>query len=504
MKNQMITQFGRNGFLGAITALPRFYVAQGGRSLAVIALATAQLLASQTSLVAQTAASTGNDVKPAKIEDKGLQKPAWLTELSVGVRESHDDNVYLGGADKEFLPATYKVPDGSVAAVEGHGSFFTTISPKIGVDFAKLLDANSALQTLSLSYAPDIVRYGDASTENYTAHRLGAAVKGNADALSFKLDEGFTYIDGSDLGPTYPGSLLSAYGTGYLRERRKQWQDRTTFTLQYDQEAWFLRPTASLLDYNLLTKQLAGITGYQNYADRYDANGGADLGYKVDKDLAVTLGYRYGHQYQEKYSAEIDSFGQTSSSDYQRLLLGFEGKTFSWLDAKVQAGPDFRQYTDAAPVNDRNPTKFYGEATLAATPSKSDTITFNYRQWQWVSSTGKVPYYDSNFDLGYKRKLTDQLSGNLGARLQSSDYNSGDSYSGTTAKPVVTQNQRNDWFYTFSAGLKYAFTASLSADIAYAANLARNEQDGLPASQLPESKREFNDQIASVGVQYKF
>ena len=451
-----------------------------------------------------TVQADGAATSPKPLTNGGIQKPAWLTDLSVGIREGYDDNVYLGGADKQYLPAKYTVPAGSVAAVEGHESFVTTLSPKVGVDFAKGLGKQSILQVLSLSYAPDIVRYSDASTEDYTAHRLAAAIKGKVDDLSFKLDEGFTYIDGSKYGPTYPGGFSSAYASGVLRERRDQTQDRATAALQYDQEAWFLRPTASLLYYDLNTKQLAGVTGYQNYADRYDVNGGADLGYKAQKDLALTLGYRYGHQEQDKFPAKVDPFGLASDSDYQRVLLGLEGKPLSWLDAKVQAGPDFRKYADTAPVSDDSPTKYYGEATLAATPTKADTVTFNYRQWQWVSSTGKVPYYDSNFDLAYKRKLTAQLSGNIGARLQSSDYTSGNTISGTAAKPVATTNLRNDWYYTFSTGLKYAFTASLSADLAYAINLARNEQDGLPAAQSPESKREFNDQIASVGVQYKF
>jgi hypothetical protein len=56
--------------------------------------------------------------------------------------------------------------------------------------------------------------------------------------------------------------------------------------------------------------------------------------------------------------------------------------------------------------------------------------------------------------------------------------------------------------------LQYVFTANLSADITYTANLARNAEDlqdiaKNSASYLPATKREFNDQIISVGLLFK-
>ena len=431
------------------------------------------------------------------------KQAAWLTGVSVGIKESYDDNVFLGGADKPFLPAKYTVPGGSVAALKNVDSFVTTLSPRLGVNVAPLLGDQTMLQVLSLVYSPDFVTYHDASSESYNAQRLAATISGSRDAFSFKLENGFTYIDGSEFGPTYPGAFNSALATSAVRERRDQIQDRSTVVLRYDQDSWFVRPTGSLLDYDLRTTQLAGITGYQNYVDRYDVNGGADLGYKLDHDLAVTLGYRIGAQYQETFSTAIDPFGQTSSSDYQRLLMGVEGKLTSWLDVKVQAGPDFRSYTDAAPVNNHNPTRYYGEGALIATPTKNDTLSLNYRQWQWVSSTGKVPYFDSLYDLTYRRKLSETWSGNLGAGVRTFDYTSGESLSGTATKPVASTNLRNDWLYTLTAGLRYVFSDNVSADLCYSIDLARNAQLGLPDAQRPESKREFDRQIVSLGVQYK-
>jgi hypothetical protein len=58
------------------------------------------------------------------------------------------------------------------------------------------------------------------------AHRLLAAVKGNAGSATLAGDNNFTYVDGSGMGPVYPGGLLSAFATVADRERRKQIQDQ--------------------------------------------------------------------------------------------------------------------------------------------------------------------------------------------------------------------------------------------------------------------------------------
>jgi hypothetical protein len=419
--------------------------------------------------------------------------------LSLGVKESYDDNVYLSGVG-QHLAAGKIVPDGGILARQDHSSFVTTVSPKVGINFAPLLGDQKVLQALTFAYAPDFVTYHSADTESYNAHRLSATVKGQVDDFSFSLENGLNYIDGSKYGASYPGGL-SAYGTGILRERREQYQDRNNLTLKYDQEKWFVRPTASLLNYNLNLRQLPGspYTGYQNYADRYDVNGGADVGYKLATNLAVTLGYRDGAQYQQKFSAAIDPHGESASSDYQRVLLGLEGKPVSWLDVKLQGGPDFRHYGDAAPVSDYNPTTYYGEAVVTATLSKQDTVSVNYRQWQWVSSTGKVPYFDSTYDLNYKHKFNDKLSANVEGRLLGSDYTSGRTLNHDINAGV---NSRNDLFYTASAGLQYSFNPNFSANLAYSYDLARNGQPGLAADAVPP--REFDHQLISLGVSFKY
>jgi len=440
-------------------------------------------------LIGLTLFSASTDPVPAQ-NLSTTNKPAWLTDLSLSVKESYDDNVFLSGVDPKYLPASYNVPAGSVAALENRGSWVTTFSPKLGFDLAPLLGDRQTLKVLSLVYSPDFVIYHDDPTESYDAHRFATSVKAGLGDFSASVDNGFTYIHGSEIGVYYPGALFSAIGIGAPRERREQIQDRATVNFQYDQDKWFVRPTASLIDYDLMT-ELLNVTGYQNYSSRYDLNGGADFGYKILPQFAATVGYRYGHQYQEQFN-----FLQYSSpSDYQRVLLGLEGKPWNWLDLKLQGGPDFRSYADDSathitPIGNKHAIVYYGEELLTATLTDKDTLAFKGKQWQWVSSIGRVPYFECCYDLSYRRKLTSKLSLDLGAKLLSCDYTSGN----------LASCQRDDWQYTFSGGLGYCFNSHVSASLTYARDMGRNAEDGVVNPQT----REYDRDLISLGATVKF
>src|SRR5580692_9543464 len=68
-----------------------------------------------------------------------LNKPAWLPELSLGLSESYDDNI-LGVSGNGLQPK---------------GSWITSLTLGIGVDFAPLLGNQSPFEKLELSYRPD-------------------------------------------------------------------------------------------------------------------------------------------------------------------------------------------------------------------------------------------------------------------------------------------------------------------------------------------------------------
>jgi len=424
------------------------------------------------------------------LDPASFQMPAWLTDLSLGATESYDDNLYLSGVDRNSLPASYSVPPGSAAALKERSSFVTTVSPKIGVDFAPLLGNQNILQVFSLAYAPDFGVYHDDDAENYNAHRFPITVKGNWESFSFGADNSLSFINGSREGPTYPGGFLNAYSTCAPRERREQLNDRGAYVFQYDYDKWFVRPTVSLLYYDMMTK-LRDVTGYQNYVGRYDVNGGADIGYRVEPQLAVTLGYRYGHQHQE----QLNFSPYSSPSDYQRALVGIEGKPWEWLEVKIQGGPDFRSYpsdtaTHITPINNKHPVMHYGEASLTATITTEDTLVFGYRQFQWVSQLGEIPYYDSTYELSYHRKLGDRLTLDLAGSILSSDYTSGN----------LPSSNRDDLEHTASAALDYSFNAHTSAKLAYSFGAGRNAQEGVANSEA----RGFDQNLISIGTLIKF
>ena len=406
------------------------------------------------------------------------QQPAWLTDLSLGVKEGYDNNVFevsgLGAPEKS--------------------SWITTVSPVVGVDFAPLVGRDSFLKAAAFGYAPDLAFYHNQTTENNDAHRFAQALKGMAGDFSFSLDNGFNFIDGSELAPIYapPDDVRSSFATAAPRERRRQLQDRAKVILKYDQPSWFVRPNASLLYYDLMT-YLKRETGYQNYADRYDVNGGVDVGYKLTPRLSATLGYRYGHQYQQQLPSTIDPLHLSSPSDYQRVLVGFEGTPWKWLTFSAVGGPDFRAYepdspTHTTPVDDLTPITYYGEASAQAAITARDRLTFKYRQWQWVSSLGKLPLFDSLYELAYRRQVTDNFSLELLGRIQSSDYTVGNAAS----------SARNDWQYTTSLGVSWAIDPHVRLALAYSLDLGRNHQENIPLA----AYRQFDHQLVSFGAQF--
>jgi hypothetical protein len=238
--------------------------------------------------------------------------------------------------------------------------------------------------------------------------------------------------------------------------------------------------------------------GYQNYVDRSDVNGGADFGYRVMTNLALTTGYRYGSQFQQQFPTSISSDSHYSSSTYQQVLFGVEGKPFRWLSAKLAGGPDFRDYNPYTPVHNLHPTKYFGEAALTATITTNQSLTFSYKQWNWVSSTGYVPEFDSSYVLNYHWNATRQLGFDLAAKLQEADYTSGYDTNGTA--PSI----RADRMYTVSPGVSYAFTPHLAASVNYNFDAGNNVLYTIPASEHAAAYKNFIRDVVSLTLIYKF
>lgn len=452
-----------------------------GRRLAGAALAGLTLnVFAGNDQPAGTATATGTGQAPSSAPvPTTFQKPVWLTDLSVSAKETYDDNVLLVSGDGPLKPQP---------------SLVSMAAGKAGFNFAPLIGPDSAFQVLSLVYSPEADIYHNAPDESFDAQRVADSVKGQAGDFSFSLDNAFTYVDGSETAPTYLGDdkYRSGFASVVAKERRKQIQERTKAALQYDWNAFFVRPTASVLYYDMMTI-LSSTAGYQNYPSRADINGGADLGYRLTKDLAVTLGYRYGHQYQQQLPAWIDATRFASGSDYQRVLVGLEGKPWRWLTLAMQGGPDFRNYDSTAAVTDKNQVTYYAEATATADLTANDSLSLKYKQWRFVAYTGRLPYFDSNYELAYHRKVTSQLGFDLGGRVASYDF--------TCASDPKESNQRNDYLFSLAPGLTYAFTPNFSMTASGSIDFGHNAQDNAPGG---ANYREFEHNLASLGATYKF
>lgn len=433
-----------------------------------------------SSIMLLIAAASGAQEDPSSLPASGpsasvWNKPVWMTGLSLELKEGYDDN--LLGVSGDGMPKRH--------------SWVTTVTPGIGLDLAPLINNRRALQVLSLNYEPAFATYSQASEENNIAHRIANKIKAKSENFSFSLDNSFLYIDGSSIAPIYPApdNARSCYAHALPRERRNQFQDRTKIELKLDWDEFFVRPTGSLQYWDMLTVQRA-ISGYQNWVDRYEINGGADFGRRVSSQWTVFLGYRYGHQYQDK----VINSHYSSTNDYHRTLIGVEGKLFDRLTFSLLGGPDFRRYGDDAPVNNQHQINFYGESSLTGDISKQDTVMFKYKGSRWISSTGQVPTFDSSFDLGYRHRFDTALSWNLNCQVKNADYTVGNLNSGSAP------SLRNDWLYTFSTGLSHDFNAHIGIHISLAANLGRNEQDGIPNA----GYRQFDEYLTTIGIVSKF
>lgn len=424
-------------------------------------------------------------------------QPDWLSDASLAVRESYDDNVL--GVSGNGLPV--------------QSSWVTAASLKLGFNLRPWLSNQPAIQTLALTYQPDVVSYANASAENYTAHRINTTLRGKSDDVAFSLDNAYLFNDGSKVGATYALNQLAGaaanqndkyrnfYAQAPVRERRGQVQDRSTVQLQYSVGNFFVRPVSAFLYYNLHTAQYntsaAPYKGYQDWVDRSDLNGGVDCGYKVTPDVAVTLGYRDGYQFQQQFTPAVSSDQHFSSSHYQRVLLGLDGKLASWLTVKLAAGPDFRDYNANAPVNNLKPDTFFGEAAAVLTITAHQSVTCNFKQWVFVSSTGLAPYDDITYALNYHWSASARWGFDLGAKYLEANYGMGNDLAGSAP------SLRDDLDTVLSFGASYAFTPRFGVSLTYNHERARNGVKGLAAT-YQEAYRDFDHQITGLSAQFKF
>jgi hypothetical protein len=400
--------------------------------------------------------------------DSNLTYKAELT-----LKETYDSNVYL--QDKEPSPL---VPN---AVPAGKGSWVTTITPRLALDY-KFCPAFK----VSLSYAPDMVFYHNASSEDYFAHRAGLTLSGKTENVVWEQANAFTYIDGNHLGPTFGQTEgVPAIGGIPLRDRRDAFIYRGGFKLTYTTGHWFFRPVVSAYEHDFKTEQRPNPAGglYENYVDRQDVNGGLDIGFDVGKKTFVVVGYRYGQQDQFKLLG-VDS---PYDSAYHRILFGIEGQPLKWLKLAVLGGPDLRDFSARAhqtyPAFDAHEMLYWIDATITLLPTTNDTVTLLNRRFEQPAFSSPSVYEDVTYSVTWKHKFSDHVSASAGFQF----------YIGDWQAPV----NREDWIYTPSATINYTFNQHLVGEASYSYDWVESQ---VPAT----SGREYTRHLVSLAMKYTF
>lgn len=416
-----------------------------------------------------------------------------IPKAELSLKETYDSNVYLQDTEP-----TNTAPRAFPAK---KGSWVTTLTPRVGLDYKP-----GAAFNLSAFYAPDIVFYHNAHSEDHYAHRVGLTWGGKAKDLAWEQINSFAYIDGSHLGALFARPQdVPAVGGIPLRERRDSLVYRGTAKLTWTLDKVFVRPVGFgyLHDFRtlqLLRHEVAARFGtnapyvYVNEYDRRDLNGGLDLGYQVADKTWLVAGYRYGRQDQFRGPSVFDPNRFADSpydSVYHRLLVGVEGTPVSWLKLAVLAGPDIRDWQQTTPAGfHRGEILYWVDATATLLPTKADTIVLLNRRYEQPAFTSQSVYEDITYSITWRHKFCDHWTGAAGFQI----------YIGDWQAPV----SREDWIYTPSASLTYTYK-HLTVELAYSYDWVQNKAGAVPGTQTAFAEgREFTRHMVSLVGRYSF
>lgn len=389
-------------------------------------------------------------------------KSPWNFSASLSVKETFDNNVFL--QDK--------------TALAHKSSMVSSFTPSLSLTYQE-----TPAFKATISYAPEVVYYHSYSSEDHVAHRATLNLSGKSGDTAWELNNAVIGIDGSDRGPTFDianGGDIPAVGGIPIRDRRAAIIYRNSVKVTQTLNKWFLRPVFTSYVHDFKTQQ-SSATGYENYIDRYEVNGGLDVGYEVRKKTWLVLGYRYGYQHQGERLGVLSPY----SSNYHRILAGIEGTPTDWLKLNVLAGPDIRNFRSGnlPSTFDKNELLWYVDASATVTLGKRDTVTVLLTRYEQPAFSSHSVYEDIVYSVGWRHQCNDKLAATLGLKIYEGDWQS----------PV----NRDDVIYTPSVGVSYAFNKHISADLSYSYDAVRSEV-------VNTTGREFTRHLVSLGAKYTF
>lgn len=389
------------------------------------------------------------------------------------LKETWDSNVYL----QDYEPSPL-VPG---AAQPFQDSFVTSVTPKVGFDWKPCSGFN-----MTAAYAPEVTFYHSEPSEDYVAHRVALGFNGHVGKVDWQMANSFTWIDGNDEGLTFGiienGKPVGAPAIGGIpiRDRRAALVYRNSFGAFHKHGNWFFRPAVSSYIHDFMTTERnpTQYPFYQNYVDRNDFNLGVDAGYKVCKEGYAFVSYRYGWQREPPLPGRNVDY----SNDYNRFLIGFEGKLTDWLKLNLFIGPDYRDFNHNTPPGFKDhQTKLFIDGSAVLTVTKSDTVTITVKQFEQPAFGAPSVYEDITYDLVWRHAFGAKLAASGGFRA----------YGGDWEAPV----SREDWIFTPSVSLAYKHNAHWSADLGYS-------YDWVDSLVPHTTGREFTRHLVWLGVKY--
>jgi hypothetical protein len=397
------------------------------------------------------------------------------------VQEVFDDNVYI--LDTAPAPGLTG-PVGLTERQPRFESWITSVTPTVSLQWQPL----DLLHT-SASYAPEFQWFHNAPSENHVAHRATLTLDGHRNGFEWDWRHQWLGIDGSHLGPVTlrPGDCPCVGGIP-LRDRRDAVVYRSQWRATVPVGNGFVRPVAALYVHDFRTDQRPNTDPsrfiYDNYIDRWDAQGGVDLGLPAGNRGHWVVGYRFGHQHQGKLLGRASPY----SNDYHRLLLGFEGAPVSWLKLAVLAGPDIRDWDHPPVAFHQSETLNWVDATVTVLPTTRDTVTLRATRYEQPAFTSHSVYEDILYQASWQHRLTDSFSLALSLSL----------YIGDWQAPVA----REDWIWTPGVLVRYKLHDHWEIECSYTHDTAVNQVSTRVATYA--EGREYNRNRVGVAVRYSY
>jgi hypothetical protein len=395
----------------------------------------------------------------------------WTFNYGLSARAFYDTNVYQSG----------------LGALGDQNSFGAAIGATI-----KATDKFANGSQLIFGYAPTGYLYTKNTNLDYLNQGFTAEEKFSLLDFNWDLNQSLVWVAGQTQMPIYNTDGNAAQFTpGFTAPAEQARTDQLvwgeSFNVNRKFDKWLLEFVGNGVYQNFESDKNNAAAGYLNCTDRYDVNGGFNIGYNVWEKLYVLAGYRLGSQWQGINTVSASQF----INYYNRALVGARGTVFDNLTFDFMVGPDFRNFTGTVPHGfPTSQPDWYYAGTATFTPTKADTFTGSFVRFNQMASTGANDYQDAITSIKYARQITPQWSADVALSMEQRSY-----------LPDIGSTTQQYTLYYPTLGVNYAATKNLSYRAAWTWTSC---QADTPSKATLADAQEFRENVFSVEADYKF